>query len=119
VYLNKEYIKNGALNINALIRPDQAGRISSLDVIQRNKPTTLEINDSLLSDGELELKINQMKNYITLTEDEANRQFLRAGTRYLEYFGPYSDKETKPFGTVMGMGIHHSNASYVQDLFYQ
>ena len=86
VYLNKEYIKNGALNINALIRPDQAGRISALDVIQRNKPTTLEINDSLLSDGELELKINQMKNYIALTEDEANRQFLRAGTRYLEYF---------------------------------
>ena len=114
VYLNKEYIKNGSLNINSLIRPDQAGRISSLDVIQRNKPTTLEINDSLLSAPELELKINQMKNYITLTEQEANRQFLRAGTRYLEYFG-----EDKPFGTVMGMGIHHSNASYVQDLFYQ
>lgn len=114
VYLNKEYIKQGALNINALIRTDQAGTTRTLEVIQRNKATTIDINDSLLSDGELELKIEQMKKFLSLTEEEANKQFLRAGTRYLEYFG-----EDKPFGTVMGMGIQHSNASYIQDLFYQ
>ncbi len=88
--------------------------IQTLDVVQRNKLATIEIDDSLLSQAELELKIEQMKNYIRLSEEEANKQFLRSGTRYLDYFG-----EDKPFGSVMGMGIHHSNASYIQDLYYQ
>jgi hypothetical protein len=89
---------------------DLAGTQKEIEVIQRNKPTLIKVDDSLLSDTVVEEKLTQMRSYLTLSEEEANKQFFRAGTKYLEYFW-----EDKPFGTVMGMGIHHSNASYVQD----
>lgn len=113
-YLNKEYIKQWPLDIGMLITQDLAWTSKEIEVIQRNKPTMIKVDDSLLSDIIVEEKCEQMRKYLALSEEEANKQFLRAGTKYLEYFW-----EDKPFGTVMGMGIHHSNASYVQDLFYQ
>jgi hypothetical protein len=113
-YLNKEYIKNWTLDIALLIKEDQAWEKKEIEVVQRNKPTKLVVDDSLLAPEEIETKIKQIQEYITLSEQEANKQFLRAWTRYLEYFW-----EDKPFWTVMGMGIHHSNASYIQDLYYQ
>jgi hypothetical protein len=113
-YLNKDYIKQWSLDILSLITQDLAGTQKEIEVIQRNKPIMIKVDDSLLSDTVVEEKLTQMRSYLTLSEEEANKQFLRAGTKYLEYFW-----EDKPFGTVMGMGIHHSNASYVQDLYYQ
>lgn len=113
-YLNKDYIKQWPLDITRLITQDLAGAQKEIEVIQRNKATLIKVDDSLLSDTVVEEKVTQMRSYLTLSEAEANKQFLRTGTKYLEYFW-----EDKPFGTVMGMGIHHSNASYVQDLYYQ
>ncbi len=113
-YLNKDYIKQWLLDIARLITQDLVGTQKEIEVIQRNKPTLIKVDDSLLSDTVVEEKLTQMRSYLSLSEAEANKQFLRAGTKYLEYFW-----EDKPFGTVMGMGIHHSNASYVQDLYYQ
>ena len=113
-YLNKDYIKQWPLDITRLITQGLAWTSKEIEVIQRNKAIMIKVDDSLLSDTVVEEKLSQMRSYLTLSEEEANKQFLRAGTKYLEYFW-----EDKPFGTVMGMGIHHSNASYVQDLYYQ
>lgn len=113
-YLNKEYIKQWPLDIHLLLIQDKAGDKKELEVIQRNKPTKVIVDDRLLSSEDIASKITALKIYISLSEEEANKQFLWSWTKYLEYFW-----EDKPFWTVMGMGIHHSNASYVQDLFYQ
>jgi len=113
-YLNKEYIKNWSLNIQALIRPDEANKQVEIEVIQRNKTTTIQVDDTILDATIIEEKLTAMRSYLTMNQEEADRHFLRAGTRYLDYFG-----EDKPFGTIMGMGIHHSNASYIQDLYYR
>lgn len=113
-YLNKEYTKNWPLDIRQLITQDLAGNSKEIEVIQRNKPVSVIVNDALISVSEVEWRLDKMRTYLTLSEEEANKQFLRWWTRYLEYFW-----EDKPFWTVMGMWIHHSNASYIQDLFYQ
>lgn len=113
-YLNKEYIKQWSLDIYLLLIQDKAWEMKELEVIQRNKPAKVIVDDSLLPSEEIEKNLTQLRTYISLSEEEANKQFLWSWTRYLEYFW-----EDKPFWTVMGMGIHHSNASYVQDLFYQ
>ncbi len=118
-YLNKEYIKNGPLDIWQLIIQDLAGNSKEIEVTQRNKPVSVIVNDTLLSYTDIEAKLEQMRKYLLLTEEEANKQFLRSWTRYADYFWPFDDKESKPFWTVMGMWIHHSNASYIQDLYYQ
>ena len=112
-YLNKEYIKKWPILLSQLLTQDQTWISREIQITQRNKPTLKLIDDLLISDNEIAKQIDRLKSYISLTEDEANRQFLRAGTRYLEYFW-----EDKPFGTIMWMWIHHSNASYIQDLFY-
>jgi len=46
----------------------------------------IKVDDSLLSDAIVEEKCEQMRKYLALSEEEANKQFLRAGTKYLEYF---------------------------------
>lgn len=113
-YLNKEYIKQWPIDIHLLLIQDKAGDKKELELIQGNKPKKVVIDDSLLSSEDIVSKITALKTYIALSEEEANKQFIWSWTKYLEYFW-----EDKPFWTVMGMGIHHSNASYVQDLYYQ
>lgn len=113
-YLNKGYTKQWPLDIYQLIIQDLAWEERELEVIQRNKPTKIIVNDALLLCKDIETKLEQMRSFLSLNEDEANKHFLRSWTRYLEYFW-----EDKPFWTVMGMGIHHSNASYIQDLYYE
>jgi hypothetical protein len=44
------------------------------------------VDDSIIIGSEIEKKLVQMRNYLTLSEAEANKQFLRAGLKYLEYF---------------------------------
>lgn len=117
-YLNKEYIKKWPLVLSQLLTQDQTWIAHEIQITQRNKLVNKLVDDMLLSSEFITDKISKLKEYISLTEEEANKQFLRAGTRYLEYFWPYSDKEDKPFGTIMWMWIHHSNASHIQDLFY-
>jgi len=113
-YLNKEYIKQWNIDIYQLIVQDKAWEIKEIEAVQRNKPAKVIVDDSLVLPKEIESQLTALRTYISLSEDEANKQFLRSWTKYLEYFW-----EDKAFWTVMGMGIHHSNASYVQDLFYQ
>jgi hypothetical protein len=96
-----------------LLVKDQADTSKEIEIIQRNKAVSKEINDAVMSNEQIEEQLTKIKSYVSLSEVEANKQSLWAGTRYLEYFG-----EDKPFGTVMGMGIHHSNASHIQDLYY-
>ncbi|MEI7477179.1 MAG: hypothetical protein WCJ81_01165 [bacterium] len=99
-----------------LIKEDQANTQSEIEVIQRNKPTKIIVNDLLLDTQTIENTLNDMRKYLVLSEEEFNKICLWQGTKYLEYFG--KDK-IDAFGTVMGPGIHHSNASYIQDLYYQ
>lgn len=111
-YLNKEYIKQWPLNVQALIRPDEANKHIEIEVIQRNKLTNIEVNDTILSNEIIEEKLTAMRSYLSMTQEQADKHFLRAGTRYLEYFG-----EDKPFGTVMWAGIQ-GNKDHIVDLYY-
>lgn len=115
-YLNREYIKQWELDLVQLIREDQANTQAEIEVIQRNKPTKILVNDLLLDTASIEKTLQEMRKYLVLPEDEFNKICLRQWTKFLEYFG--KDK-IDMFGTIMWPWIHHSNASYIQDLYYQ
>lgn len=115
-HLNKTYIKHGPLDLEQLITFTPAGGCYEQAVVQRNKPTTITIDNTLLTPTEIEPILANMRNYLCLSEEEVNRNYLRTGTKYLEYFGQPKDKV---FGTVMWPGLHHADASYIQDLYYQ
>ena len=44
----------------------------------------IKVDDSLLSHTIVEEKCEQMRKYLTLSEEEANKQFLRSGTKWIE-----------------------------------
>ncbi len=116
VYLNRDYIKNGKLNLTELIREDLANTQTEIEVIQNNKPKKIMISDLLLDGQSIEKALTVMRTYLHLPENDFNKIYPREGTKFLEYFG--QDKSDF-FGTVMGPGIHHSNAEYIKELYYE
>lgn len=115
-YLNSEYIKHGPIDLQQLIVQEAAGHQHTIEVIQNSKPKTIVIDDSLLDTATIEKTLADMRRFLPMSEHDFNTICLRGGTKYLEYFG--TDKSSA-FGTIMGPGIHHSNASHIQDLYYQ
>ena len=115
-YLNKEYIKDGELSLNLLLTHQEVDVQHSREVIQRKKPTTLVIDDSLLESHVLGEYVNQMKEVLPLGQEEFEKRSLWTGSKYLEYFGK---TRIDSFGTVMWSGINTSNASVIQDLYYE
>jgi Domain of unknown function(DUF2779) len=112
-YLNKEYIKNWTLSTSSLIKQDPTWWTKEIEVFQRKKFTQVIVDDSLMSNDQIETKLTEIRSYITMDEEQANKHFPWWWLKYLEYFG-----QEKPFGTVMGMWIHHSNKNHISDLYY-
>ncbi|MFZ2151381.1 MAG: DUF2779 domain-containing protein [Candidatus Absconditicoccaceae bacterium] len=112
-YLNKEYDRDGDLDYSKLIIIDQAGGSKEIEIVQRNKPTTKEINDTLMDTTTIQQYIQKIETELSLSESEFNQLYPFPGNKYLEYFG-----EAKPFGTIMGMGVN-GNPDIVSSLYYQ
>ncbi len=115
-HLNKSYIKDGELSLNLLLTNQEADKQRTISVYQRNKQTEKVIDDTLLTWVEIEQIVDQMKKTLVMSEEEFNKLAPRSGTKFLEYFGK---ARTDVYGTVMWSGIHHSNASLIQDLYYE
>ena len=114
-YLNKWYYKNWNLNYNELVVVDQVWAISNheIEIIQRGKPVTRVIDDSLVDDVTIRSVIKKMQTELILPESEFNKIHLFPGNKYLEYFW----KEAK-FGTLM-WGWLNAKADLVSSLYYQ
>ena len=112
-YLNKDYSREGAINYGELIKLDEAWGQSSIEIIQRNKPTTKIIDDSLMDSVTIQSYIHKMESELSLSEEEFNQKYPFPWSKYLEYFW-----ETKPFGTIMGMWVN-GNPETVSTLYYQ
>ena len=85
-------------------------------MVQRKKPTSIVIDDTLVWSNDITQVVEQMKKFLPLTEEEFNKYSLWHWLKYLEYFG---EAKTEKFGTVMWSGIHHSNAETISNLYYQ
>ncbi len=115
-HLNKSYIKDGELSLNLLLTNQEADKQRTISVYQRKKQTEKVIDDTLLTWVEIDPIVQQMKKTLVMSEEEFNKLSPRSGTKFLEYFG---QARTDVYGTVMWSGIHHSNASLIQDLYYE
>ncbi len=115
-HLNKSYIKDGELSLNLLLSSQEADQQGTISIFQRNKQVEKVIDDTLLPSAEINQIVQQMKKTLVMSQEEFNKLSPRSGTKYLEYFGI---PRTKMYGTVMWSGIHHSNASLIQDLYYE
>lgn len=114
-YLNKDYYKNWDINYNELITIDQVWVESNheIEIIQRWKPVTKIIDDSLLDKSIIKSVIQKIQTELILPESEFNKIHLFPGNKYLEYFW----KEAE-FGTLMWWWLN-ANADLVSSLYYQ
>ncbi len=115
-HLNKDYIKDWELSLNLLLTHQEADKQRTISVYQRKKQVEKVIDDTLLDSGTIESFVTQMKKFLVMSEEEFNKHSLRTGTKFLEYFGR---SKSEVYGTVMWAWVHHSNASTVQDLYYE
>lgn len=118
-HLNKEYIRQWALDYRQLIVLDQMDRESEISVIQRKKETTLVRNDVLMSAGEIQSLVNAMQKELPLDQDAFNAIHPFPWNKYIEYFAPLNTdgKLEKPEGTIYAIPkLHHSKAPIVQEL---
>jgi len=115
-HLNKEYIKQWPLSLNLLLTHQETDTQMVREVIQRNKPKAVTVDDTLISSDEIRQIVEQMEKFLPLSEEEFNKCSPRHGLKYLEYFG---EAKTDKFGTVMWSGIHHSNAQTISNLYEQ
>ena len=112
-YLNKNYSREWAINYSELITIDEAGGQNAIEIVQRNKPTTKIIDDTLMDIVTIQSYIQKMEAELVLSEEEFNKKYLFQWSKYLEYFWTQ-----KPFGTIMGMWVN-GNPEIVSSLYYQ
>lgn len=110
-YLNKEYYRNWTIDYSSLIIIDQTGWTKEIEIVQRNKPTTKVINDTLMDNVSIQEYIKKMQQELVLSEEEFNKIYPFPGNKYLEYFG-----QEKPFWTIMWMWVN-GNADVVSMLY--
>lgn len=114
VYLNKQYIKDGKLDLQQLIAIDEVNQEREIEIVQRGKFLTKVIDDRLREDGRIQTMIDAIRAFISYDEPTANAKLPRDGKKYTTYFG--KDRE---FGTIMGAGISYSekNAEHISNLY--
>ena len=111
-YLNKDYIKKWPLDINQLIRIDQANTSFLINIIQNKKETQKSINDFITQAKTVANEVEKIKKELLLSENEFNKIYEFPGNKYLEYFG-----ENKPFGTIYAIpSLNHHYAKHVKSL---
>lgn len=121
-HLNKDYVKQWALDYTQLITLDQMDSVSSVPVIQRNKETTITRDDTLMDAGTIQNFVRDMQKELPLWEDTFNTIHPFAGNKYIEYFAPIDADGNlkKPFGTIYAIPkLHFSKAPVVQELHEQ
>lgn len=117
-YLNKEYIKDGPLDIMKLVTEDEVGTLTSISVSQwkkdDKKTVTKRRKDTFLDDKTIELTIKNIDEQMKLSVADFEKIWPFPWNKYLDYFG-----ESKPWGTVMSIpGLHASKASIVAEMYY-
>ncbi len=121
-HLNKDYVKEWALDYTQLITLDAMDGVSSVSVVQRNKETTITRDDTLMDAETIQNFVRNMQKELPLWEDVFNTIHPFLGNKYIEYFAPVDadGNLTKPFGTIYAIPkLHFSKASVVQELHEQ
>lgn len=109
-YLNKEYIKEGDIDIQRLILLEQVNLTKEFYVIQRGKEKKITRDDKILDTQTIRWYTQQMQQELALDESSFNALYPWDGAKYIDYFG-----EDRPFGTIMGAGMN--KAKVVQELY--
>lgn len=114
-YLNKDYRRQGPLDLEQLIVFDETGWSREIEVIQGKKPTakTKIIDDTLMHPTTIQQYIHKMWSELSLSEHEFNALHPFPGNKYVPYFG-----QERPFGTIVWMGVN-GNPIVVRDLYEQ
>jgi hypothetical protein len=84
--------------LNLLLTHQETDTQVVREVIQRNKPKAVTIDDTLVSSDEIKQVVEHMEKFLPLSEEEFNKCSPRHGLKYLEYFG---EAKTDKFGTVL------------------
>lgn len=115
-HLSSDYIKNGSVDINKLVKIDEnVWVITDINILQRWKPTKITRNDWFMTAWIVDEKIKTIKKELLLSEEEFNKIHPFPWNKFLEYFW-----EDKAFGTVCWIPkLHFSKASIVKDLYNQ
>gem|GEM_PF-5399912 len=85
-YLNKDYIKHGAIDIQQLIRIEQVNVSKDITVIQNNKEKKKTIDDLLMDEITIKSYIKKIQDDLSLPEEAFNKLYQWEGTRYTDYF---------------------------------
>lgn len=96
-YLNRQYKKQGDIDVKKIILLDQVDTISTIIIEWEEESKEVSRDDVLLSSGVISERVTQMKAELVLSEDSFNKEYPFSWSKYREYFG-----KEREFGTIYG-----------------
>lgn len=108
-HLNKNYKKDGDINISRIITFDQVDTIRD---IENSEWDPIQVDNTLLTSGIIEWTIASMKKELPLTEDEFEKIHPFSGSGYTPYF--WKDRD---FGTIFWKWLTSPKA--VKQLYWE
>lgn len=111
-YLNYEYKKDGEIDVSKIVVLDQVHIEKDVVLQGETSEKSIKIEDYLLTDGVIELIIQQIREELVLNKDDFNRLHPFSWSRFIEYFG-----EDREFWTIFWKGL--TSPATVRELYYE
>lgn len=114
-HLNSSYVKHWSISIQDIVKVEEAGLYTKINVIQwwsRARERTIDIDDTLLSPSVVMEIVKLIQDECLLKEDKFNEIHIFTGSKYLEYFG-----KDKPFWTIYSP--RYSSTAIVSEYHYK
>lgn len=113
-HVNSDYVRKGSIDINKMLCFQKVWELNNVSVIQRSKPTSIVVDDTCETDGNIKEFIEIIRRELVLSESEFARIHAFPGNKYLEYFG-----SEKPFWTIYSIPYSPTVSAIVKDLHEQ